>query len=94
MYKGQIMEYAPAEELFANPLHPYTHVLLAAVPDPEAGRKAASGTLELEPREALTEIPAGCRFHSKCPERNDRCRLFDGDLSPAGEEHYVRCWRA
>ena len=93
MYKGQIMEYAPAEEMFQNPLHPYTHVLLAAVPEPEAGKKAATQALEREPAEAVTELPEGCRFQSKCPERDDRCRLFGGDLTPAGEEHYVRCWR-
>jgi len=93
MYKGQIMEYAPAEEMFQNPLHPYTHVLLAAVPEPEAGKKAATQALEREPAEAVTELPEGCRFQSKCPERDDRCRLFGGDLPPAGDEHYVRCWR-
>ena len=93
MYKGQIMEYAPAEEMFQNPLHPYTHVLLAAVPEPEAGKKAATEALEREPAEAVTELPEGCRFQSKCPERDDRCRLLGPDLTQAGEEHYVRCWR-
>ena len=93
MYKGQIMEYAPAEEMFQNPLHPYTHVLLAAVPEPEAGKKAATQALEREPAEAVTELPEGCRFQSKCPERDDRCRLLCPDLTQAGEEHYVRCWR-
>jgi oligopeptide/dipeptide ABC transporter ATP-binding protein len=93
MYKGQIMEYAPAEEMFQNPLHPYTHVLLAAVPEPEAGKKSATEALEREPAEAVTELPEGCRFQSKCPERDDRCRLIGPDLTQAGEEHYVRCWR-
>jgi oligopeptide/dipeptide ABC transporter ATP-binding protein len=93
MYKGQIMEYAPAEEMFQNPLHPYTHVLLAAVPEPEAGKKSATEALEREPAEAVTELPEGCRFQSKCPERDDRCRLLGPDLTQAREEHYVRCWR-
>jgi oligopeptide/dipeptide ABC transporter ATP-binding protein len=94
MYKGQIMEYAPAEEMFENPLHPYTHELLAAVPDPGAGKMAAAGAVDLEPAEAAAELPEGCRFQPKCPERDDRCRRFGGDLTRAGEEHYVRCWRA
>jgi oligopeptide/dipeptide ABC transporter ATP-binding protein len=93
MYKGQIMEYAPAEEMFENPLHPYTHVLLAAVPDPEAGRRAGMEAVDREAAETMAEPPEGCRFQSKCPEKNDRCRNFGGDLTKAGAEHYVRCWR-
>jgi oligopeptide/dipeptide ABC transporter ATP-binding protein len=94
MYKGQIMEYAAADELFEHPLHPYTHVLLAAVPDPEAGKKALTEAADSERLEAELEPPEGCRFQRKCPEEDDRCRLFSGDLVKAGPEHYVRCWRA
>jgi oligopeptide/dipeptide ABC transporter ATP-binding protein len=94
MYKGQIMEYAPAEELFENPLHPYTHVLLAAVPDPEAERKPAVATLESEDPEPALELPEGCRFRMKCREQEERCRLFGGELAPAGKDHFVRCWKA
>jgi oligopeptide/dipeptide ABC transporter ATP-binding protein len=93
MYKGQIMEYAPAEEMFENPLHPYTRVLLAAVPDPETGKKMATEAIGGEPAEVVAAFPEGCRFQSKCPERDDRCRLFGGDLTKAGAGHYVRCWR-
>ena len=94
MYKGQIVEYAPAEEMFENPLHPYTHALLAAVPDPESGKKTATTAIDRESVEAIPELPEECRFQSKCPERDDRCRRFGGDLTKAGAEHYVRCWRA
>jgi peptide/nickel transport system ATP-binding protein len=94
MYKGQIMEYAPAEEMFENPLHPYTHELLAAVPDPGTGKKPAAAAVDREPAEAAAELPEGCRFQSKCLERDDRCRCLGEDLTRAGEEHYVRCWRA
>jgi len=93
MYKGQIMEYAPAEELFEKPLHPYTHLLLAAVPDPEAGKRPETETVENERPEAAGELPEGCRFQVKCLDQDDRCRLFGNELTRAGEEHYVRCWR-
>jgi oligopeptide/dipeptide ABC transporter ATP-binding protein len=93
MYKGQIMEYAPAEELFENPLHPYTHVLLAAAPDPEAGKRPVAESAEYDRPKAVLEPPEGCRFRARCPEGDGRCRLFAGDLTKAGDEHYVRCWR-
>jgi peptide/nickel transport system ATP-binding protein len=93
MHQGQIMEYAPADVLFENPLHPYTHVLLAAVPDPEAGKSLQPEADARDPAHPATAVPEGCRFQSKCPEREDRCRLFDGDLTRVDKEHYVRCWR-
>jgi len=93
MYKGQIMEYAPAEEMFENPLHPYTHELLAAVPDPGAGKKPTDETLESERHESTLELPEGCRFQSKCREKNERCRQLGGELAFAGKDHFVRCWK-
>ena len=93
MYKGQIMEYAPAEELFENPLHPYTHVLLAAMPDPEAAKKLEMEPVSDEPLESEPEPPMGCRFQLKCPEKEDRCRLFGGELTQTDGDHFVRCWK-
>jgi oligopeptide/dipeptide ABC transporter ATP-binding protein len=92
MYRGQIMEYAPAEALFANPRHPYTHVLLAAAPDPHAGKRTDQQTAAELP-EVAAPVPAACRFESRCPDRDEHCRLFNGDLTQAAEGHYVRCWR-
>jgi oligopeptide/dipeptide ABC transporter ATP-binding protein len=93
MHQGQIVEYAPAEAVFENPLHPYTHALLAAVPDPAAGKKLPPDAAAGEPAIASAAVPEGCQFQSRCPEKEDRCRLFSGDLTKAAEEHYVRCWR-
>jgi oligopeptide/dipeptide ABC transporter ATP-binding protein len=93
MYKGQIMEYAPAEEIFENPRHPYTHALLATAPDIENGKRLAPAVADSELAEAVTEPPEGCRFQMKCADRDERCRLSSGDLTKVGEEHYVRCWR-
>ncbi|MBI5580943.1 MAG: ABC transporter ATP-binding protein [Deltaproteobacteria bacterium] len=94
MYRGQIMEHAPTEELFEHPLHPYTHLLLSAVPDPEAGKKPAVETLESEPPESAPELPEGCRFQVKCLDNDERCRRFGGALTQAGKDHFVRCWKA
>ena len=93
MYRGRIMEQAPADALFENPRHPYTHALLAAAPDIEAGKRKAAEAAGAEPSEAAATSPGGCPFLPRCPVGEDRCRLFDGDLTKAGEEHYVRCWR-
>ncbi|MCU0589904.1 MAG: ATP-binding cassette domain-containing protein [Desulfobacterales bacterium] len=94
MYKGQIMEYAPAEHVFENPLHPYTRVLLAARPDPESGKGPPAAGLEGErPEPALTPTE-GCRFQIKCPEKHDRCRLLGPELALVGDDHWVRCWQA
>ncbi len=93
MYKGQIMEYAPAESIFENPQHPYTHELLASAPDPQAGQRWGTGTSAGERVEKLSAVSEGCEFYGRCPHTSERCRRFEGDLTRIAEEHYVRCWR-
>jgi oligopeptide/dipeptide ABC transporter ATP-binding protein len=72
MYLGQIMEYGPAEPLFASPQHPYTKGLLASVPspDPDAPRVQVR-VLGDVPSPAAP--PSGCRFHTRCPLAEKRC---------------------
>ena len=91
MYKGQIVEYAAADELFEHPLHPYTHVLLAAAPELETGRRPGNGVVPEVPE--AVEDPGACRFRPKCTEADERCRMFAGELVQVGEEHFVRCRR-
>ncbi|MEI8143979.1 MAG: ABC transporter ATP-binding protein, partial [Alphaproteobacteria bacterium] len=72
MYLGRLVEIAPAKELFKNPRHPYTRMLLDAVPDLEMSgrpRKAVEGEIPnpISP-------PPGCPFNPRCPLANDRCR--------------------
>jgi len=91
MYLGRIVELAPTRELFANPQHPYTRMLLDAVPDLEmtgSSRTAVAGEVPnpLDP-------PSGCTFHPRCPQANDRCRRENPVLRPAaaGRQGEVAC---
>lgn len=74
MYLGEIVEHAAAADLFADPRHPYTQGLVAAVPSPDpASERAAVQVLGDVPSPASP--PSGCRFHTRCPFVFDRCRV-------------------
>ena len=93
MYRGHIMEYAPADELFDNPLHPYTHLLLSAAPDAAADETyTLIETEEEQMPHSLTE-PAGCSFRKQCPLNEPRCRDTEYGFKKVGENHLVRCWK-
>jgi oligopeptide transport system ATP-binding protein len=92
MYKGRIMEYAPADELFDHPVHPYTHLLLSAIPDSERSEISESDTMGDEPANTLNP-PSGCSFQERCPISEDRCAQSDIDFEKVGEDHLVRCWK-
>jgi len=92
MYLGHIMEYAPAEELFENPLHPYTLALLSAVPVPEPGRGIQIQPLGGDVPSPL-DPPPGCKFQGRCPLVEERCRKEEIEYYKAGEGHMVRCWK-
>jgi oligopeptide/dipeptide ABC transporter ATP-binding protein len=92
MYLGHIMEYARAEELFENPLHPYTLALLSAVPVPEPGQKLRMQSLKGDVPSPL-DPPPGCKFQGRCPQVEERCRKEEIEFYPAGEGHLVRCWK-
>ena len=94
MYRGSIVEYAPTDELFDNPLHPYTHLLLSAAPDAMENEKYTiiEDEEEKEVPESLTES-AGCSFRQKCPWNEPRCRGTEHEFIKAGENHFVRCWK-
>ena len=85
MYLGKIVEIGNAEEVFRNPVHPYTKALLAAspVPDPDLAKKAAP-VLQGEIG-SNTNPPSGCRFHPRCPYATERCRMEEPGLKQCGE---------
>ena len=92
MYLGHIMEYAPAEELFDNPLHPYTLALFSAIPEPDP---KARKTREALPGDVPSPFnpPPGCKFQGRCPLVEDRCRKQEIQFYEVGEGHRVRCWK-
>jgi oligopeptide/dipeptide ABC transporter ATP-binding protein len=92
MYKGQIMESAPAEKLFENPCHPYTLSLLSAIPDPEPGKRQEMKLLEPDLSDSLITF-AGCNFQGRCPIEESRCRKEEISFEKVGEKHIVRCWK-
>ena len=92
MYLGQIMEYAPAEALFENPLHPYTLALLSAAPRPEPNDRGRWTTLSGDVPSPFNP-PPGCKFQGRCPLAEDRCRKAEISFYEPGEGHKVRCWK-
>jgi oligopeptide/dipeptide ABC transporter ATP-binding protein len=94
MYLGRMAELAPTAELFAQPRHPYTQALLAAVPRPDPTRRAERPPLEGDLPSPVAP-PPGCRFHTRCPYAQDNCRTDVPDLLPASGAAHVAChyWR-
>ena len=94
MYLGKIVEQGPAEDVIQDPLHPYTKVLLSAVPvpDPELTRKKK--TIKLKSLDIPSPInpPPGCKFHTRCPVSKDICSKKEPKLVEVKSNHYVACW--
>ncbi len=93
MYLGQIVETAPKRDLFANPRHPYTRALLAAIPHPDPRRR---GRVTPPGGDVPSPVnpPPGCRFHTRCPIAIDKCRVEDPPFVDYGGGHFAACWRA
>jgi oligopeptide transport system ATP-binding protein len=92
MYLGRLVEVAPKEELFANPLHPYTQALLSSVPIPDPRLEAAR--VERTPEGELPspiETIEGCAFRSRCPFAQEGCRTMRLVLTEAAPQHMVMC---
>jgi oligopeptide transport system ATP-binding protein len=90
MYLGKLMELADSEELYRNPLHPYTRALLSAIPVPEP--QARRERIELEgdvPSPA--NPPSGCPFHPRCPIATAECAEVVPDFRDVGGGHFVAC---
>jgi len=88
MYAGRIVEVAPTDEIFNNPLHPYTKLLIAAVPTLEGQEvKGIGGTVP-----DMRQPPTGCMFHPRCPYVMETCSKNEPQLLEAGENHQVACF--
>ncbi len=93
MYLGRIVEIGRAEELVANPCHPYTRALLSVMPSPNPSLRRTRQILKGETPDA-SRVPPGCRFHTRCPLVFDRCRVEDPPQIPVGEGHVAACFLA
>ena len=93
MYLGKIVELADRDELYANPMHPYTQALLSAVPipDPEIEKKRQRIILEGDVPSPANP-PKGCNFSTRCPRVMDICRQTDPEFKETGNGHYVACF--
>lgn len=96
MYLGKVVELAGAEALFASPHHPYTLGLISAelIPDPDSRRTTRGAIIEGEVPSPI-DPPSGCRFHTRCKYRKDRCCIEEPRLMEAADRHWVAChyWR-
>jgi len=91
MYLGQLVEKAPAQELFANPLHPYTQALLSAIPIPEVGKKRERILLKGEISSPINPADE-CRFYKRCNCADERCMAGCPGLKEVSPGHFVACW--
>jgi peptide/nickel transport system ATP-binding protein len=90
LYLGKVMETARAETLFARPLHPYTNVLISAVPVPEVRRAGRRIVLQGEIPSAINP-PSGCRFRTRCPAATGVCAAAEPVLTEVEPGHFVAC---
>ena len=87
MYAGRGVEYAPSEQIFANPLHPYTRGLIQTLPDPDKKVErlhVIQGSLRVQSRQ-------GCRFAPRCTLASDECRAIEPPMLEVEPNHYVAC---
>ena len=91
MYMGRIVEQASRRQLFANPRHPYTRALLSAVPSADPTRKRPERIPLTGDLPNLVNPPPGCRFASRCPMVEDRCRHISPELRSLEAQHKVSC---
>ena len=92
MYLGQVVEDVRTEKLFQNPLHPYTQGLLTCIPHLHVERGKELPTIQ-GTVPALSNIPEGCHFCTRCPLADERCKKMPPPSVEASEGHMVRCWK-
>jgi peptide/nickel transport system ATP-binding protein/oligopeptide transport system ATP-binding protein len=92
MYLGKMVEMTRREELFRNPLHPYTQALMSAIPIPDPTLRRERIILQGDvpsPRNP----PGGCRFHPRCPVAMDICGVEEPPFHEVSHDHLLACWR-
>ena len=92
MYLGKMVELASREDLFRNPLHPYTQALMSAIPIPDPRVKRDRIILSGDVPSPLRP-PSGCRFHPRCPVAMPHCKVEEPKVNEASPKHLAACWR-
>jgi len=90
MYLGKIVEFAESGELYNNPLHPYTKILISSVPIADPSRKREPAVLKGDVPSPINP-PSGCSFHPRCPIAVEKCSSVEPELRDAGGGHFVSC---
>jgi peptide/nickel transport system ATP-binding protein len=90
MYLGKIVETASTQDLFRRPLHPYTRALMAALPQPDPHQRHALAVLPGDVPSPVN-VPAGCRFHPRCPEVMEICHALEPEYRMVEAGHRVAC---
>ena len=92
MYGGEVMEYADVRTIFKDRRHPYTDGLLSSIPRLDQDVERLNSIDGVVP--PLSDMPAGCRFCTRCPYATERCRTEKPALTDLGGDHLVRCFKA
>ena len=91
MYLGKMVELTGRDELFANPLHPYTKALMSAIPIPDPTLKRERIILKGDVPSPLNP-PTGCRLHPRCPIADKICSEQEPEFREVLPDHFVACW--
>ena len=91
MYLGKLVELALPDEIFRQPLHPYSQALMSAIPVANPRRKSERVILEGDVPSPF-DPPSGCRFHTRCPVAEDRCKVEEPPLLEIKPDHWAACW--
>ena len=91
MYLGKMVELTGRDELFKNPLHPYTRALMSAIPIPDPHLKRERVILKGDVPSPLNP-PSGCRFHPRCPIAEEICSQQEPEFREVSSDHWVACW--
>jgi oligopeptide transport system ATP-binding protein len=90
MYLGKLVELSPSEDIFEKPLHPYTQALFGAIPLPIVGKKRELKVLEGNVPSPVNP-PSGCRFHTRCPLVQDKCKEIEPAFRQVSSGRFVAC---
>ena len=90
MYLGKIVEIATSDEIYENPLHPYTKILISAIPEIKKSKENRKIVISGDVPNPI-DPPSGCSFHPRCPIAEEKCRITTPELTDKGSNHRAAC---